>query len=95
MTADLSAPVLNLLAAMGEALDVPAPALDRDAEAEYRLLVEDRIRYVRCVIKAVVAGETGGGIEWEADYLRRKTAERPVTYRTNAQVLAEREEGRS
>ncbi|MFE3326863.1 hypothetical protein [Streptomyces sp. NPDC059176] len=83
MTADLPGPGLNLLAAIGEALDVPAPALDRDAEAAYRLLVEDRLRYVRAVIGDVLAGKATLGIAWEADYLRRKTAERPVTYRQN------------
>ncbi|MFG3476448.1 hypothetical protein ACGF3K_14450 [Streptomyces sp. NPDC047980] len=89
MTADLPGPALDLLAAIAETLHVPAPAFDRDAEYAYRLLVEDRIRDVRAVISDILAGGATLGIAWEANYLRKRAAERQPDYRTNAQAIAE------
>ncbi|MEU6702555.1 hypothetical protein [Streptomyces wuyuanensis] len=85
----------DLLAAISEALEVPAPALDRDAEAAYRWHVEDRIMLVQSAIKDVRAGEATLGLDWEANYLRDRVAERPARYRTRDQAIAEREGGRS
>ncbi|MFC5802779.1 hypothetical protein [Streptomyces formicae] len=93
-TPDVPGPVLNLLAAISETLEVPSPALDRDAEVAYRLLVEDRIRVVQATIRDVLAGNAKLGIAWEANYLRKRAAERPPTYRTSAQALDELREGR-
>lgn len=93
MSPDLPAPVRDLLAAIGEALDVPSPSLDRDAEIAHRRLVDDRILYVRASIRDLLAGDHTLGIEWEANYLRRKAAERPATYRTSAQALKEHHGG--
>lgn len=92
-TPDLSAPVRELLAAIAEVLDAPAPALSLEDEVAHRWLVDDRIGYVQVAIRDILAGKADLGIEWEASYLRRKAAERPPGYRTLAQAVEERGEG--
>jgi len=71
------------LAAVLEAIDIPAPATFGDREA-FQLLLEDR------VMDAVVAltgalGEppaSDWGLGWHADYLRKRLATKPpTTYR--------------
>ncbi|MFF2774827.1 hypothetical protein ACFVU3_07950 [Streptomyces sp. NPDC058052] len=84
---DLSSSIRNLLATIADFLDVPDPALDRADESAHRFLVDERVLLVRGVIEDILVGKATLGLDWEADYLRRRAAERPVTYRTLAQVV--------
>jgi hypothetical protein len=79
----MNADTREFLAAVLEALDIPAPATFGDREA-FALLLEDR------VMDAVVAlsgalGEPAAsdwGLGWHTDYLRKRLAAKPpTTYR--------------
>ncbi|MFF2331934.1 MULTISPECIES: hypothetical protein [unclassified Streptomyces] len=87
--AGLTADVRDLLAAIAEALDLPYPAHDLDAEFTHRNLVEERLAVVRATIGDILTGKADLGIEWEASYLRTRAARRPATYRTLDQAVAD------
>jgi hypothetical protein len=70
----------NLLAAVLEALDIPAPATVGDGEVYERILL-DRVMDARVALEGVL--RRGDDPGWSADYLRARLAEKPATgYRT-------------
>lgn len=70
----------DLLAAVLEAIDIPAPATVGDTAAHHALLADralDAVVALQCVLRA--RGDCAG---WSADYLRARLAEKPpTTYR--------------
>lgn len=65
----------DLLDAVADALDVPAPATMGD-EAAYRRLVTDRAREARTVVRAALAD--GVPVPYRAAYLRGRVDAHPV-----------------
>ncbi|MCT9078815.1 hypothetical protein [Streptomyces fulvoviolaceus] len=66
----------DLLQAVLEALDIPAPATVGDAEAHDRILL-DRVLDAKVALEGVLRrGDEPG---WSADYLRSRIAEKPAT----------------
>ncbi|MFE7837471.1 hypothetical protein ACFU53_15960 [Streptomyces sp. NPDC057474] len=66
----------QLLAAVLEALDIPAPATVGDTDAHHTLLADramDAVVALQCVLQR---GDCAG---WSADYLRARLAEKPAT----------------
>jgi hypothetical protein len=77
LTSNLSEPVRDLLAAVLEALDIPAPATVGDTDAHHALLADramDAVVALQCVLQA-----RGDCAEWSADYLRTQLAAKPPT----------------
>ncbi|WP_046503127.1 hypothetical protein [Streptomyces odonnellii] len=70
-------PMRDLLAAVLEALDIPAPATIGDGEVYDRLL-NQRVSHARIALRDAL--EDGPlGIEWTTEYLRERLAEHPPT----------------
>lgn len=87
--------VLDLLGAIGEALDVPL-SVDHDARWKREILFDGRAARVKAVIHCIVHPEPGSRVDltWWACYLRGLTAECPVTYpTTTGENVAEQAEG--
>ncbi|WP_327724415.1 hypothetical protein [Streptomyces europaeiscabiei] len=66
----------QLLGAVLEALDIPAPATVGDTDAHRALLADramDAVVALQCVLQR---GDCAG---WSADYLRARLAEKPAT----------------
>ncbi|MGW6263650.1 hypothetical protein, partial [Streptomyces sp. NPDC055085] len=82
-------PIRELLAAINETLTLPAPAGDRDDLVRYEMHASGRISLVKIVIRDALDGKADLGLAWEARYLRKEIADRPPSYRTPEQYLAE------
>jgi hypothetical protein len=78
-TANLPEPVRDLLAAVLEAIDLPHPATTGGAEVHDRLLAT-RVMWARIALRCAL-GLDGPvmSLEWDAQYLRQRLAEHPVT----------------
>lgn len=85
---DIPEPVRQLLAAIGETLTLPDPGRDRADLDRYEACVSDRVHLVQLTIRDVLNGKAINGIAWEADYLRKQTADRPPRYRTFDEYIA-------
>lgn len=72
--------VRALLDVVLEAIDLPHPATVGDAETYRQIL--DRRASIALVVARAALSEGPDNIGWNADYLRRKLAEYPATYRT-------------
>ncbi|ROQ32408.1 hypothetical protein EDD98_1392 [Streptomyces sp. PanSC19] len=76
----LPADVAELLTAVVDALDIPLPAVeDADERKHYRLL-DRRTMDVRIALQAVLRHRSHPDLREDAAYIRRWTAEYPVTY---------------
>ncbi|MGW7307389.1 hypothetical protein ACWGI1_17635 [Streptomyces sp. NPDC054835] len=70
--------VMDLVAAIFDTLDIPLPSLARsDERAHYRLL-DNRTADLRAVLGALL--KYPGPLDNTADFIRKQTARRPVTY---------------
>ncbi|MBT2675794.1 hypothetical protein J7E95_34385 [Streptomyces sp. ISL-14] len=79
--------VRELLAAVLEALDIPAPAIVGDEAAHDRLL-NQRVSHAKIALRSTLDSEPLG-IEWTTQYLRERLAEHPPTgYVTSGQAHA-------
>jgi hypothetical protein len=89
-------PLYGLLAAVLEALDIPAPATVGGADA-YRQALEDRAMHARVALENVLVDDgTQLGIEWETEYLRERLAEHsPTGYTSSEQARAALAAGKS
>jgi hypothetical protein len=87
-TTDIPEPVRQLLAAIAETLTLPDPSSDRDDLVLYESCVSDRVHLIQLTIRDVLDGKATNGVQWEADYLRRKTEAQPPRYRTHEQYMA-------
>jgi hypothetical protein len=67
----------ELLQAVLEALDIPAPATVGDGEVHDRILLE-RVTHAKIALRGALE-ERPPGIEWDTDYLRERLAEHPPT----------------
>ncbi|WP_367574103.1 hypothetical protein [Streptomyces griseoaurantiacus] len=77
--------VRDLLAAVFDALDIPAPATVGGSEAHDRVL-NDRAVHAKIALRDVLDGAPLG-VEWTTRYLRERLAESPPTgYVTSAQA---------
>lgn len=65
----------ELLQAVLEAIDIPAPATVGDAEVHDRILLE-RVMHVKVALRSELQGDPVG-IEWTTEYLRERLAEHP------------------
>ena len=82
-------PVRELLAAIADTLDVPAPAPTPHDQALHALLLENRVQSVQTALRDVLAGHAALGLTLEAEYLRHRAARLDqVAYRTREQHLA-------
>ena len=73
--------VRGLLAAILEALDIPAPATIGDTAAHDRILNE-RAMHAKIALRSVLEDAAPLGIEWTTTYLRERLAEhQPTGYR--------------
>ncbi|MFD5818131.1 hypothetical protein [Streptomyces sp. NPDC127038] len=86
--AHIPEPVRQLLAAISETLTFPDPGSDRADLARYEACVCERVHLIRLAIRDVLDGTATNGVQWEADYLRTKIAERPPRYRTSEEYIA-------
>ncbi|MDL5201196.1 hypothetical protein [Streptomyces sp. ALI-76-A] len=92
---ELPPPVRDLLTAVLEALDIPHPAAVGGTEAHDRLL-NTRAVHAVIALRAVLSDGPGLGAAWNAQYLRERLAEHPVTgYVTVEQADAALAEGKS
>ncbi|MEU2734673.1 hypothetical protein ABZ656_04260 [Streptomyces sp. NPDC007095] len=86
---DIPEPLRQLLAAIDETLTLPDPAGDRDDLVRYEMCVSDRIHLVQLAVRDLLAGKSANGVQWEADYLRKKSADNPPRYRNSEQYIAD------
>jgi hypothetical protein len=95
---DISEPVRELLTAVLEAIDIPYPATFGHQSAHDRLL-NDRVVYARLALRSVLGDVELGpvmGPAWDAQYLRKRLAQHPVTgYVTVEQADAALDEGKT
>jgi len=86
-TADaIPTPLRELLAAISEILTLPGPAATLEDLARYDGAVAERTHLVQLAIRDVLSGNTQG-IQWEANYLRKRAVESRPRYRTQEQWL--------
>jgi hypothetical protein len=95
---DIPEPVRDLLAAVLEAIDIPHPATFGHQGAHDRLL-NDRVMYARLALRSTLEDAelgTAMGPAWDAQYLRKRLAQHPVTgYVTVDQADAALNEGKT
>ncbi|MEU5707897.1 hypothetical protein [Streptomyces flaveolus] len=77
ITAEIPAPVRDLLTAVLEAIDLPHPATFGGSEAHDRLLNE-RAVHARIALRSVLDRDPAT-VEWTASYLRERIAKHPIT----------------
>lgn len=83
----VDANVRDLLAAVLEAIDLPHPATTGGAAVHDQLLV-DRVTHARIALRSVL-DDDAPDTAWEAEYLRKRLAQHPVTgYVTTEQADA-------
>ncbi|MFF1702483.1 hypothetical protein [Streptomyces sp. NPDC058252] len=85
---DIPEPIRQLLAAISETLTFPDPGSNLADLTRYEDCVCERVHLIRLAIHDVLNGKASQGVQWEADYLRTKTAERPPRYRTSEEYIA-------
>jgi hypothetical protein len=75
----ITGPVREYLAAILDAVDLPAPARVLDAE---RRLLDERVGWVVASLRGLLADDSPdhGDVTFDLGYLRRKIEETPVTY---------------
>lgn len=94
-TPDLPEPVLDLLAAVLEALDIPNPATVGGTEAHDRVL-NNRVVHTKIALRDILEEGAPLGVEWTTRYLRARLAETPpVGYVTSAQAQAALDTGKT
>ncbi|GGV77484.1 hypothetical protein GCM10010294_45090 [Streptomyces griseoloalbus] len=87
-------PARELLAAVLEALDIPAPATVGGTEAHDRVL-NARVMHAKIALENVLEDDPLG-IEWTTQYLRERLAETPPTgYVTSDQAREALAEGKT
>lgn len=88
-------PVRDLLAAVLEAIDIPHPATVGGTEAHDQLLTT-RAVHARIALRSTLDDGPDMGPAWNAQYLRERIAEHPVTgYVTVDQAHAALDEGKT
>ncbi|MFA3838631.1 hypothetical protein [Streptomyces aureus] len=75
----LSADVVDLIAAVAEALDIPLPATNDADERTYHRLLERRASTVSIALAALLKLRIAG-LGDDAEWIRTRVAELPVTY---------------
>ena len=78
--APLPADVADLLAAVAEALDIPIPSIETADECKHYRLLEDRTMHTRVALQSLLRHRDHPDLADDAAYIRRCTAEYPVTY---------------
>ncbi|MFJ2631081.1 hypothetical protein ACIO6U_03830 [Streptomyces sp. NPDC087422] len=76
----LSSDVVDLLAAIRDALDVPLPGVEDRDERRFCRLMDDRRSAVYATLKALLDERDPRIIARDAEYIRRRTADTPITY---------------
>ncbi|MGW5776047.1 hypothetical protein [Streptomyces sp. NPDC003863] len=76
----LPADVADLLTAIVEALDIPLPSIEDADERKHYQLLERRAMDVRIALQSLLRHRSHPDLRDDAAYLRRWTAEYPVTY---------------
>ena len=81
--------VRGLLAAVLEALDIPAPATFGDHEAHDRIL-NDRAMHAKIALRSILEDGAPLGVDWTTTYLRERLGEHPPTgYQHHSSTRAE------
>ncbi|MFF9341621.1 hypothetical protein ACF1CG_18000 [Streptomyces sp. NPDC014773] len=76
----LPADVAELLTAVVEALDLPIPSIESADERKHYRLLEDRTMHTRVALQSLLRHRDHPDLADDAAYIRRCTAEYPVTY---------------
>jgi hypothetical protein len=78
----LSSDVLDLLAAIRDAVDVPLPSIDPAAESAYHRLMFKRLGELHSSLKVSLSAKWADDFDpvAEAAYIRKRTAAAAVTY---------------
>ncbi|MFI8511252.1 hypothetical protein ACIGHB_08960 [Streptomyces sp. NPDC085460] len=76
----LPADVADLLTAVVEALDIPIPSIESADERKHYRLLEDRTMYALVALRCLLRHRDHPDLADDAAYIRRCTAETPVTY---------------
>ncbi|MFE0699871.1 hypothetical protein [Streptomyces sp. NPDC058872] len=76
----LPADVAELLTAVLEALDMPLPSNEDGDDRKYYRLLERRTSGVRVALRSLLAYPDYLDLPGDAAYIRKYTAEHPVTY---------------
>ncbi|MFD8866032.1 hypothetical protein ACFV1F_16930 [Streptomyces sp. NPDC059590] len=85
MTAPIPEPIADLLRAVTEALDIPEPATEDDAQIHNAILA-DRAMDAVVALRGILGDPTGLSVPWNADYLRKMLATKPPTGYRAAEV---------
>lgn len=80
MTEPLTPAVLELLAAIRDALDVPLPGVEDRDERRFCWLLDDRRSAVYSTLAAILDGADPQIGDSDTAYIRRRIEDRPVTY---------------
>lgn len=72
--------VLDLLAAIRDALDVPLPGVEDRDERRFCWLMDNRRSAVYSTLNALLDYPDPQIHDYDTNYIRRRTAETPVTY---------------
>lgn len=75
---DLSAPVLDLLAAIADSLDLALPALTEKDERDAARITWNRARNIHNAVRLIL--DDGHKVSRTADWIRETTADTPATY---------------
>ncbi|MFF0484120.1 hypothetical protein [Streptomyces sp. NPDC004435] len=76
----LPADVADLLTAVVEALDLPIPSIETADERKHYRLLENRTMHARIALQSLLRHRAHPDLADDAAYIRRCTAEHPVTY---------------
>ncbi|AJF66305.1 hypothetical protein SVTN_19840 [Streptomyces vietnamensis] len=76
----LPADVVDLLSAIVEALDIPLPSVEDTDERKHYQLLDRRTMDVRIALQSLLRHRSHPDLHDDAAYIRRWTAEYPVTY---------------
>ncbi|MFC7968351.1 hypothetical protein [Streptomyces cinereoruber] len=76
----LPADVVELLSAIAQALELPVPSVARADEREHARLLDSRATDVLVTLSALLRYPDYPTLQVDAAYLRKRTADTPVTY---------------
>ncbi|MFF9503815.1 hypothetical protein [Streptomyces sp. NPDC014656] len=76
----LPADVVDLLTAVVEALDLPIPSIETADERKHYRLLEDRTMHARIALQCLLRHRDHPDLPDDTAYIRRCTAEHPITY---------------
>ncbi|MFE5295401.1 hypothetical protein [Streptomyces sp. NPDC056632] len=77
---ELRGDVTELLGAIADALDLPVPSIGEGDDHKFQRLLVDRATNVWVAVSVLLQHPDSGALEDTIAYVRRHTADHPVTY---------------